>query len=356
MAHVIISGALLRPTSFYEKRDIQKSEEERYLQEPPDDIDEVDDSRKNMEVFSTPLNGVQNKEILDVSQNKHTLLDANSTDTSGQLDTRSEHRISGHVGTHKLLSTNNSLISDTTHAPNTVKLSGDMQGVKGKCREDMISQPKSGSAPINGSAQQDNTHRVSSLSRLDSPSLLDISFPMLPVQLPVLEQDQTESTKLTSKNFLPLFLFNLSLQQTVILLSCGSASYISTVFLLPAFCESSGISKEHAAILISIMGAVEGVGRLVIGYIGDLKCTSKRVLLILIYLISGTACLAVVHLPSFVFFVGFAILYGLFGGAFTIFVSVLLAEVVDLKHLTTVIGYYFLISGMVTSGLIAVLG
>ncbi|KAK3095898.1 hypothetical protein FSP39_020526 [Pinctada imbricata] len=94
----------------------------------------------------------------------------------------------------------------------------------------------------------------------------------------------------------------------------GSLAVSTPIFYLPAYAEEQGLSKQDAAILISIYGCIDVIGRMSAGALSDVGIIKRQYLIGLGLLLNGvTQCLALFY-QDFWTFVVYVSLYGLFGG------------------------------------------
>ena len=85
----------------------------------------------------------------------------------------------------------------------------------------------------------------------------------------------------------------------IVILTCAYTGFLSALLIVPAYATDVGLSKEVSSLVFSLLGATELCSRVIFGYIGDLKCTNKTLVmgmgqtivglvLIVISLISGS--------------------------------------------------------------------
>ena len=384
--HNVISGALLRPTSFYAKHatraHAEVGEKQRHLLSDGDDIendiapqlsdlDDLSDKVTKKEGFierQDASNGTLKLENSIPARNFEAKMenDANTHDDQDHHHHHQHHHQQQQrqqQQQQQLSKSNQDLqkrdISNTFSANSS-------RTFRENSQKDTFS---FGSSPIYKSHQSSDLERKAvSFSHLEALSLSNLSLmvpPEITLSLASVARSQTDGqstheptiTDGKKENYsLLAMLCNFKLCMTALFLSCGAMGYVATVFLLPAFCASVGASKQQASLLLSVMGVVEGIGRVFWGYVSDLKCTSIKLLLATNFLIVGLASLAVTFVHSFPALVAFAVVYGLAGGIHIIFCPILIAEVVEVDILSSAIGYYFLISGALVAGIFPILG
>ena len=382
--HNVVSGALLRPTSFYEKHAArayaEAGEKQRPLLSDEEDIeseitpqpsvpDPLSEKAIKKESF-IERQGASNGTLKLENSASATNVEMESENTSNPNDDYHHHQQNQHQEKEqKLFKSTQELQKRDVSNKFFANSSRTFRENSHKNTGENALTFSFGSSPIYKSHQNnDLQQKAVSFSHLEALSLSNLSVmvpPEITLSLASVARSQAdgqsnhEPTITDGKkesNTLAAMLCNFKLCMTALFLSCGSMGYVATVFLLPAFCASVGASKQQASLLLSIMGVVEGIGRVFWGYVSDLKCTSIKLLLATNYLIVGLACLAVTFVPSFPALVAFAVVYGLAGGIHVIFCSVLIAEVVKVDLLSSAIGYYFLIGGALVAGIFPILG
>ncbi|CAB1451549.1 unnamed protein product [Pleuronectes platessa] len=124
----------------------------------------------------------------------------------------------------------------------------------------------------------------------------------------------------------------------------ASGCSLPFVFLVPCALHA-GVSHQHAAFLMSILGVVDIVGNITFGWLTDHRCLKpyRLTCYILSVAMEGLCCLLVPLLRSFPVLVPFAVLYGYFDGAYVALIPVVTSDVVGAQHLSSALGVvYFL--------------
>ncbi|KAM9837872.1 LOW QUALITY PROTEIN: monocarboxylate transporter 12-B [Aulostomus maculatus] len=124
----------------------------------------------------------------------------------------------------------------------------------------------------------------------------------------------------------------------------ASGCSLPFVYLVP-YALSGGISHQHAAFLMSILGIIDIVGNITFGWLTDRKCLKPYRLVCYIFSVAmeGLCCLFAPLLHSFPFLVPFAVLYGYFDGAYVALIPVVTSDVVGAPYLSLALGVvYFL--------------
>ncbi|KAK2878832.1 hypothetical protein Q8A67_019623 [Cirrhinus molitorella] len=116
------------------------------------------------------------------------------------------------------------------------------------------------------------------------------------------------------------------------------------VYLVP-YSLSAGVSPQHAALLMSILGVSGIVGTITFGWIADRKCL--RPYRVVSYMLAvgseGLSCLFLPLLNGFSLLVPFSLIYGYFDGAYVALIPVVTSDTVSSTHLTSALGVvYFL--------------
>ncbi|MEQ2172393.1 hypothetical protein GOODEAATRI_020544, partial [Goodea atripinnis] len=124
----------------------------------------------------------------------------------------------------------------------------------------------------------------------------------------------------------------------------ASGCSLPFVYLVP-YAVSIGVSQQTAALLMSILGAVDIVGNITFGWLMDRRCLKPHRLTcyIIAVVMEGLCCLFVVLLSNFAHLVPFALVYGYFDGAYVALIPVVTSDVVGVPYLSSALGVvYFL--------------
>ncbi|XP_047233571.1 monocarboxylate transporter 12-B-like [Girardinichthys multiradiatus] len=124
----------------------------------------------------------------------------------------------------------------------------------------------------------------------------------------------------------------------------ASGCSLPFVYLVP-YAVSVGVSQQTAALLMSILGAVDIVGNITFGWLTDRRCLKPHRLTcyIIAVVMEGLCCLFVVLLSNFAHLVPFALMYGYFDGAYVALIPVVTSDVVGVPYLSSALGVvYFL--------------
>lgn len=137
----------------------------------------------------------------------------------------------------------------------------------------------------------------------------------------------------------PFLLFGFSL----FFCFCG---YPNIFIMLPPHCKNIGMSKREAAMLVSVIGILDVVGRVFFGWFSDLNLISKRYIFCWSMAIAGVALVVVPFVDSFV---GLAILCGIIGvfaGSFVALIAPILAETLGTYRLPSAFGLAMFFQGL----------
>uniref|UniRef100_A0A3B4ZTY0 Solute carrier family 16 member 12 n=1 Tax=Stegastes partitus TaxID=144197 RepID=A0A3B4ZTY0_9TELE len=124
----------------------------------------------------------------------------------------------------------------------------------------------------------------------------------------------------------------------------ASGCSLPFVYLVP-YALSAGVSHQHAAFLMSILGVIDIVGNVTFGWLTDRRCLKPYRLACYIFSVGmeGLCCLFTPLLRSFPLLVPFAVLYGYFDGAYVALIPVVTSDVVGAPYLSSALGVvYFL--------------
>ncbi|XP_005471578.1 monocarboxylate transporter 12-B isoform X1 [Oreochromis niloticus] len=124
----------------------------------------------------------------------------------------------------------------------------------------------------------------------------------------------------------------------------ASGCSLPFVYLVP-YALSVGVSHQHAAFLMSILGVIDIMGNITFGWLTDRRCLKPYRLACYVFSVGmeGLCCLFMPLLCSFPLLVSFAVLYGYFDGAYVALIPVVTSDVVGTRYLSSALGVvYFL--------------
>ncbi|XP_033759355.1 LOW QUALITY PROTEIN: monocarboxylate transporter 7-like [Pecten maximus] len=117
---------------------------------------------------------------------------------------------------------------------------------------------------------------------------------------------------------------------------------------LPDRALESGISKTDAALLVSVIGIANTIGRVVFGWMADQKWVNRLMLYNTALTICGVAtALSPLH-NSFEFLLCYAAVFGAFIGVYVGLTSVVLVDLLGLDKLTSSFGLLLMFQGVAT--------
>lgn len=134
------------------------------------------------------------------------------------------------------------------------------------------------------------------------------------------------------------------------------AWYDLPYLFLPDYCIEIGIDETRSALLISILGGVNTVGQIMVGYLGDLSCVDPVLLYAIWIILTGVSNLLLPFLTSFAAFVVYVCLFGIFVSANYSLCSVIIVNLFGMEKLTTGYGLLLLGQGFANSVFPPVIG
>ncbi|XP_062271278.1 monocarboxylate transporter 12-B-like [Scomber scombrus] len=171
------------------------------------------------------------------------------------------------------------------------------------------------------------------------------SLPLLPGSpAPQLQRRWCFSSYFLSSQEFRFLLLPDFLGLAVSFLFLASGCSLPFVYLVP-YALSVGVSHQHAAFLMSILGVVDIVGNITFGWLTDRKYLKPYRLACYVFSVwmEGLCCLFTPLLRSFTLLVPFAVLYGYFDGAYVALIPVVTSDVVGAPYLSSALGVvYFL--------------
>ncbi|KTF85458.1 hypothetical protein cypCar_00000965 [Cyprinus carpio] len=134
----------------------------------------------------------------------------------------------------------------------------------------------------------------------------------------------------------------LVLAGSFLLLASGCS--LPFVYLVP-YALDVGVSHQHAAFLMSILGVIDIIGNITFGWLTDRRCLKKYRNICYMFAVGmeGLCCLFIPLLRTFALLVPFSVLYGYFDGAYVALIPVVTSDVVGTTYLSSALGVvYFL--------------
>ncbi|XP_046557845.1 monocarboxylate transporter 9-like isoform X3 [Haliotis rubra] len=115
---------------------------------------------------------------------------------------------------------------------------------------------------------------------------------------------------------------------------------------LPDLARLTGVAKGDASFLVSIMGFVGILGRLLFGYIADFRCVSRILFYAVMLLICGAGTLLCTMVKTYTLFAVYAAVQGAFIGTWTAFTPIVLTDIVGVQHTGNALGLTIFLSGI----------
>ncbi|XP_056627120.1 monocarboxylate transporter 12-B [Triplophysa dalaica] len=134
----------------------------------------------------------------------------------------------------------------------------------------------------------------------------------------------------------------LVLAGSFLLLASGCS--LPFVYLVP-YALDVGLSHQHAAFLMSILGVIDIIGNITFGWFTDRRCMKKYRNICYLFAVGmeGLCCLFIPLLQTFALLVPFSVLYGYFDGAYVALIPVVTSDIVGTSYLSSALGVvYFL--------------
>ncbi|XP_060583505.1 monocarboxylate transporter 12-like [Ruditapes philippinarum] len=173
------------------------------------------------------------------------------------------------------------------------------------------------------------------------------------VKLAIKGTDRPKDKNGEKRKLLDLSLFrNFAFSALCIQLFLFTLSFNSTFVFLPALAEEKGVDRLQGAYLISILGIFDGIARIVMSSVLDLKRV-KPFRLIIYNCVMFVVAIVSLLLPSMTSFWQFAIISGLYGvlsGTYIAQKSVVVVDILGVEHLSSAFGLLLMFQGL--SGLV----
>jgi len=121
--------------------------------------------------------------------------------------------------------------------------------------------------------------------------------------------------------------------------------YVPYIYIIDA-AKIKGISETDAPFLISIIGIINTVGRLLVGWLSDFPFVDPLFVTNACILISGAAVFAVPLCVNYIGFCSVAAVFGLFSSAYIALTSIVLVDLLGIAQLTNAFGLLCFLRGI----------
>jgi len=121
--------------------------------------------------------------------------------------------------------------------------------------------------------------------------------------------------------------------------------YVPYIYIIDA-AKIKGISDTDAPFLISIIGIINTVGRLVVGWLSDFPFVDSLFVTNVCILVSGAAVFAVPLCVDYIGFCAVAAVFGLFSSAYIALTSIVLVDLLGIAQLTNAFGLLCFLRGI----------
>ena len=158
------------------------------------------------------------------------------------------------------------------------------------------------------------------------------------------EQQQSPKDKRPSRAAKCCRLFDWSLFRNwlfiiyVVGLSFGNAGYVNLCMFLPPYAIDNGITKQWAAILLSITGISDLIGRLVSGWIADFEFIKRSNMIAVTLILTGISAILLPISPTFPWLVAYSITLGAIGGMYVSLMAVVAVDLLGISRLASAFG------------------
>ncbi|GAU93060.1 hypothetical protein RvY_05051 [Ramazzottius varieornatus] len=126
----------------------------------------------------------------------------------------------------------------------------------------------------------------------------------------------------------------------------GVSCYVPYMYLSDRAVHETGMVRQHASFLISIVGIASIVGRLSAGILSNQKIADNLILYSLSCLVAGLATAFSVHAASYVAYAFYAAIFGFTGGVIIALQSVVLADIVGVDRISSAFGALLFVQGI----------
>ncbi|XP_060580891.1 monocarboxylate transporter 12-like isoform X2 [Ruditapes philippinarum] len=119
---------------------------------------------------------------------------------------------------------------------------------------------------------------------------------------------------------------------------CCAFGFAASIVLIPANVKALGYDDTHVALSVTILGSVEVVARILMGWVADLNIIQRKYMYAGSMFIGGIASVLAPCFGHFNFMAVYAAIVATFPGSYMSLVSVLLIEVVGLENFSPAFG------------------
>ncbi|XP_025079306.1 monocarboxylate transporter 14-like [Pomacea canaliculata] len=117
----------------------------------------------------------------------------------------------------------------------------------------------------------------------------------------------------------------------------------------PSLAVRNGLSREEAALLISVIGGVDLFSKLTSGLVADLGCIRRTHLVAIALVITSVACHFTRFYTTFATLALFAVVFGLFAGVCPNLSTVVIIDLLGLEHLGKSMGLFLVVNSIFTT-------
>ena len=142
----------------------------------------------------------------------------------------------------------------------------------------------------------------------------------------------------------------------VMALCCGNVGYVNTILFVPPFTEDIGLSKKSAALLLSIGGVSDLIGRVFGGWFADLGLIKRHNIMAISICLTSIAAMVCPFFPNFPSMVVLLMIMGIFGGFYIAIMAVILVDYVGLVKMPKAFGLTIMFMGLANMGTPALMG
>ncbi|XP_064615784.1 monocarboxylate transporter 9-like [Liolophura sinensis] len=124
---------------------------------------------------------------------------------------------------------------------------------------------------------------------------------------------------------------------------------LATIYIhLPAYGESLGIDGNKSAMLMSAVGLANLLARSLIGVVDHYLTNRTFHIYAITFVLTGISVMLMPVTSNYLMQMVFAVMFGLFSGGFGALLSLILAQIVGLRHFATAYGYILLFEALGT--------
>ncbi|XP_050404935.1 monocarboxylate transporter 12-B isoform X1 [Patella vulgata] len=121
--------------------------------------------------------------------------------------------------------------------------------------------------------------------------------------------------------------------------SVTNFAYPNVFIMVPSYGEEIGLDKSTSALMVSIIGISDLVGRIFFGWFSDLRLVPRKYEFMFTMGISGVLSLILPFVKGYAALIAYCSTYGFFAGAYIALIAVVLVDTLGIENLSGAFGF-----------------